>query len=834
MSLDTEISDATSTTGPRKNEVSYWREQITSARKREEKYRTRAKRALKIYQLEDNGTADDRDDVPATPFNILFSNTETLLPALYNEKPRPEISRRFKDENPVARWASEALNRGISYQMDNPTAGYETLHTLLENAVLSALIPGRGVTRFAYDAEITDYDDKKSTTDEDALADGDLDGEVPPNTEEEAPDGEVPAGLEGMAPEGQTPAVPAAPEVKNERVCSKVVEWDHILYGYAKRWDMVPWVAFEWNMTKKDVEEAFGSKWAEKLTYANSEGETKRNESDQRPEETCRIWEIWHKSNRKVLFYAEGYEEDLVKRMDDPLRLTGFFPIPEPMVIFLRVTGLVPVPIYETYRNQARELNRLTLRIEKITDAIKARGFYNASIGAIQNVFTAGDNELVAAQGAATQMDGVSLDKAIWFMPIEQLAKVLQILMAQRESVKQVIYEITGISDILRGSSVPSETATAQNIKNQWGTLRLKKVQKRVQRYVRDCFRIMAEIMAEHFSEETFKEMTGLPLLTTAEKEQMQQQLQGLQQQQQLQQQQMQAQQQQALQGQSGGTAPGAPPGPPSPAGPSPSAEGGAPTAGGPSAPPDPLAPQIEQLQKELSKPSWGDVLALLKDDLQRGFAIDVETDSTVDPEAVEDRQQMGEVLQAFGQAVAQLMPLVQQGLLTIPVMKEMLKKLCKTFRFGPGVEDAIDQMPNQLPPPGKPEAVQVAEIKAQADQQKGQADPQVAQIETQAKQKEIQGKMALMDKEIEVKNAELEIAKEELALKRQKLDLEKQEFQIVSQGKLATAQANSEAARINNEGKIAAARAKTQAAMMQYQQPPTLSGPPGGTLAPV
>ena len=70
--------------------TAYWMSEIEAARKREAEYRKQGEEVLKIYCAEDN-----------SPFNILYSNTETMLPALYSAVPRPVVKRRFKDESPV-------------------------------------------------------------------------------------------------------------------------------------------------------------------------------------------------------------------------------------------------------------------------------------------------------------------------------------------------------------------------------------------------------------------------------------------------------------------------------------------------------------------------------------------------------------------------------------------------------------------------------------------------------------------------------------------------------------------------------------------------------------
>jgi hypothetical protein len=86
-----------------------------------------------------------------------------------------------------------------------------------------------------------------------------------------------------------------------------------------------------------------------------------------------------------------------------------------------------------------------------------------------------------------------------------------------REATKQAIYEITGISDIVRGASEAQETATAQNIKNQWGSLRIQKMQRMIERHARDLFVIMSEIIQSKFTRRTLEKITSIPILPTPE-----------------------------------------------------------------------------------------------------------------------------------------------------------------------------------------------------------------------------------------------------------------------------------------------------------------------------
>ena len=75
-------------------------------------------------------------------FNILWSNTDTLAPAVFNSLPTPDVRRRFRDADPVGKQASEIIERTLSYEQDQYDA-----YKIAQDAVLDMLLPGRGVIR---------------------------------------------------------------------------------------------------------------------------------------------------------------------------------------------------------------------------------------------------------------------------------------------------------------------------------------------------------------------------------------------------------------------------------------------------------------------------------------------------------------------------------------------------------------------------------------------------------------------------------------------------------------------------------------------------------------
>lgn len=695
-----------------------WIAELAAAKKREKDWRKEGADILEIY----SGKRQ-------VPFNILFSNTETLSPSLYSAIPRPVVSRRFRDEDPLAKAASEAGRRVLEFLVDTNIEGYETYDEGMRAAVMDALLPGRGVTSVKYDAEIVgeEIEEKETKATEDA-EEGDESDDAP------------------------------VPYKASELVCIEARKWDRVLFGYATKWSDMPWVAFgEW-VDKAEAVRIAGKNIAAKLSYdseRDDEDEKKPNEADQGERRVTLIWRVWDKESRKVIFLSESYKGGFLKTVADPLELEGFFPIPKPLVLVEKANDLTPTALYTLYKVQANELNSLSQRIIRIVHAIKARGLYDGELGDdIKNLMEADDNALVPADKNASLAAEKGLQNSIWFMPIEALVNTLRELMAAREACKAVIWEIMGIADIMRGVSQASETLGAQQIKQSWGSLRLKRMQKEVQRYARDLMRIMLEVAVNKFGEETWAKMTGLPFLTESQAMAADAQVQAIQLQ---------------MQMQPGGVDP----------------QTGQPM-------PNPMQQQLQQAQAEAAKPRWKDILALLKDDLQRAYRIDIETNSTIEPEAADDQKQIGDLMNALGQYFAGVTPLIEKGFLPFEAAKEMMLEIARRYRFGGEFEDKLKAM--QAPQPKPDPKVESENAKLKMAQQQHDADMQAKQVDQQAKKDELATKAGMDQQkanlEIAKMRMEMEFAEKEHALKMAELAAKTQMTQVVNESKLRVATA--------------------------------------------
>ncbi|MEQ1580919.1 MAG: hypothetical protein ABL964_10030 [Steroidobacteraceae bacterium] len=676
--------------------VKHWLAEIEASRKRDEWFRKDGERIRNIY-------AGEKKD--ATPFNVLFSNVETISPALYSQVPRPVVQYRFKDGNPIGVAAAKAAQRILEFQLDTNVEGYETFNDAMKAAVNDALLPGRGFTTVKYDSEVVDVPDEDAAEDK---------------------------GVEDDADEG----VPTTPVKNYELICTDGASWNRVYIGYAKKWSKVPWVAYEMYVDKSEAKRMFPES-VNKITFTKGQetenGQNKKQDDRYLGErKTALVYKIWDKSDRKIKFISPQYNDGYLSVMDDPLELTGFFDCPRPLQFVEKTDDMVPTAMYTLYENQAQELNSLSVRINRIIKSIKAKALYDGALGSdLDNLMSADETSMTPTESDVLSIEK-GMDKGIWFWPVEKLIVVLRELYAAREACKQVIYEVTGISDIVRGASKASETLGAQQIKSQWGTLRIKPKQAEVQRYARDMLRMMLEIAANKFSQETWAKMTGLPYLTDMQVQQAQMMVQAA---------------QQAMQ-----TMP-----PPMPG-----------------APPDPRAAQsqqaIQQAQAELQKPKWADVIRVLQDDIQRAYKIDIETNSTIEPEAAEDQKNISDLMMAIGQFLNGTGPMIAQGIMPFETVQSMLMAIVRRFRFGNEIEDQIRNMkPPKPQDDGKAEAAQkqqqqAAQQQAQAQQKATQDAATIAQLKTQLEQ--TQAMLDLQKRDSDLTARENKLATEQAVFK--------------------------------------------------------------------
>jgi hypothetical protein len=455
----------------------YWHDQIETAIKIFDKWEKRGLKVIKRYR-------DERDaiEMPRMKFNILWSNIQVLFPALYGRQAKPEVSRRYMDQDPVGRLASTMLERVMEYE----TTQFNDFDAAMSGAVQDRLLPGRGTAWIRYEPIIVNEQ---------------------PEATETAKEMEEPT-------EPQVSGVVEDPTERIDAAHSPIdyVYWSDFLHSPARTWDEVWWVARAVYMTKDEGVERFGDVFKNvSLTSSNTDMDGKNPLTAKMTyDKKAMVYEIWNKRTGKVCWIAKGYPQALDER-DDPLELEEFFPCPKPLMATTTTGTMIPVPDYCEYEDQAQELDNLTQRIYLLTKACKAVGVFNAEFKELARMFSEGvDNKLFPVTGWAAMSEKGGLKGAIDMMDTSQIIVTLRELYAAREQVKQSIYEIMGISDILRGSSKAQETLGAQQLKANFGSLRLKSSQGEVARFATDIFKLKAQVICKFYPPELIVEMSGV------------------------------------------------------------------------------------------------------------------------------------------------------------------------------------------------------------------------------------------------------------------------------------------------------------------------------------
>lgn len=677
-----------------------WIERIEAAATHEKDWMDDADKAVMAYTGEKQ-TGGSR----GLDFNILYSNVETIVPAIINSPPQPDIRRRFADDDPVAKDGSELLERAIRIQVDD-----SRLQVEMEGGAQDAFLAGRGIVRLRFKADV----------------EGEVDNEELHELAEESAEDDGSARPEGGEGVGAEDDVRGPASVKNERICFEAVSWRDYRHGPAKRWEDRPWEAYRHAMPMEDIE-GFAD---QALTNAQALPEDRLAAGD--TDNDVVIWEVWCRKSGKVKF-IENDTGKIIKVVKDPLGLSTFFPCCTPMQPIELVGRLMPVTPYSIYTKLADELEVTTRRINVITDKMRVKGWYPGSATDLQNMVEALDDDFVPIADAEIWAQNGGLQGAVAFWPAEKYAIVLRELYAAREQTKQAIYEITGISDIVRGASKSSETATAQNIKSQWGSLRIQKMQRMMERAARDLFAMMAEIIPAKFSAKTLQKMTGIQLIPT----------------------------EQDLQ--------------PIPAPPQPQIDQ--------NTPPE-EAQQMMQMyeqasqqhqqaeQKRQAKLAHIQALNdLLNDDVSAFYRIDVESDSTVRADLTQKKQDQAEFLQgsaAYFQGVA---PAVELGIISQEGAIEIFAATARLFTLGKSTEDALEReiasakeraaQPKQEKP--DPEMVKAelegkkAEQQAQVANAKAQSDQALAAVQMETIKAKSQADLAKVSADVEAKRLDME-----------------------------------------------------------------------------
>lgn len=633
------------------------------------------------------------DGANPAKFNIMWSNVQTALPATFSRLPKPDVSRRHRDNDPVGRVASLLIERGLEYEIEH----YPDYRAAMKNSVFDRFMGGRGIAWVRYEphfraAETGAPEDGVQVTDDADEA-------------EETPE--------------------AQEEIDYECAPTDYVHWKDFGHTIARTWEEVTGVWRRVYMDRASLIKRFGEDIGSKIPLDTRPEDDKKAVGDDTPFQAC-IYEIWDKATNAAIWISKSESEALDAR-HDPLELENFFPCPRPIYSTITTDSLIPVPDFTLYQDQAYELDNLAVTIDGLIKALKVRGVHDAAIPELARLFTeAGNTDLIPVVNWAAFSEKNGLKGAIDIVDLTPIANGLVAAYAAVDHVKAQIYEITGLSDIIRGSSDPRETALAVKQKGQFGSMRLRSMQSDVVQYATELLQIKAQIMCTQYSADTIVKISGAMQLSQEDQQ---------------------------------------------------------------------LIPQA---------------LQLIKDNPLRSFRIEVSSDSMIQMDEAQEKQDRMEFIKASGGYLKELVQISQSPAASelMPLAIDMLKFTVGAFKVGKTLEGSFDQLGDTLrkaaaqkasnpQPPPPPPQVMVAQMKMQADGQKMQAEQQFEMQKMQAQ--------AQMEQQSNAQS--LQVEQQRLALQAQADQQQRQMDMVVEQHKQ-----ESQAREVEQQNQLEAQRSQMQA----------------------
>ena len=431
-----------------------WLREIDSYHKIFRSWQDDAKKITTRYAMRDPDIED---------YNILWSNVQTILPRLFSQAPTPIVQRRYKDKDQIARMSATVLERALATEID----GYDWTDTF-QRSVLDTSLVARGVAWVRYEPEIL----------------RDEQGEM----------------------------------IGDEKAPIDYVHWSDFAHSPLMTWAEIErggWIARRIMMTREQGVERFGDIFNQ-VSLMGADNDVEPSATEKKRDVTqaeAEVWELWSAHDKKRRFFSKGYPEKHLEVSDDPLGLKNFFPCPKPIYGSMCNEGLVPIPDYLQYQQQAVLCDTLTYRISRLQEALRVVGFYDASASGLETLLRTGqyDNVMIKVEGLAeTDIRGSGQNRTgvVQWLPIDMVATTLLAMYDVRDRTKAEIYELTGISDIIRGHVDPREKLGQSQMKGRFAGQRMETRRNNVDDNIKNCLRIKAEIMCEHFTSENLRELS--------------------------------------------------------------------------------------------------------------------------------------------------------------------------------------------------------------------------------------------------------------------------------------------------------------------------------------
>ena len=718
----------------------WWKAQISEAEERRKSFIDQAEESIRVYNAQKDRTV--MNDVERR-INVWWYCINTLLPAYYSSTPQAEVDLRKRSGSLPYQLGSVILERNTQYAMDVHFS-FDQVGYL---AALQFLLTGQAVLWARYAPRF------ETVMQEIALVktpDGLMTG-----------DGKPYEGDTTNLVESDSNLVMVSVEVErkiDEKAILDIVQYNDYFCSDARTEAEVEWRARRAYLSRERANEMFGAEVADTLKYTSYPDVIKKSirRKDDKYEGKAEVFEIWCEETDKVYWLSKDSENPIIEASSPPIKYEKFYPC---SVITQSddPDSVIPVSDYAHVRDQVLEVERLTTRIHAVTQAIRTNSVYDSTLGDQIEQLLSGDLKLIPVTNWPSYKQRGGLANGVEGFNIAPYIEALQVLQTARQTALGQLYETLKVSDLLRGTSEQYKSATANRLENAWSSMGLIVRQNMFAKFVSDAVSNLSAIIAEQFDEETILDIGNVaevvgPLIKE-----------------------------------------------PAPAPePMPQEEGMPPQEMQPPAPaPMPMPSPEEQVQQMAQA-----IIAILRDNKERSYRIQVSTDSMVAVNESQQQQEGMQLIQTTGAFFDQMRGLVEQYPPLMQFSMSLFQNMIKRFKGGKGLDAVFTQGFEALgeiikakeeaamqPPPPDPVMqevqgrLQIAQIEAEARMASAQMEMQDKAVKNQIAMQEQQVKMQRdqLDANLAVQRYQLEeyIAQQEIAIKQQEVQVKQSKVQV-------------------------------------------------------
>lgn len=288
-----------------------------------------------------------------------------------------------------------------------------------------------------------------------------------------------------------------------------------------RRWSQVKRIAFCEHYSPVDFKRIFGVKAYNDLPKNEDPSSDDEDTGAMNKRRYITVYEYWDKWAKKCYWLPENSDEFVTPNRyyipdesdadDQPnglYDLAEFFPVPPPMMMNQSTDEFWPVPEYYQLMDILDDINSIFSRMAAATRAFRTRLLFDANVEGLQpalNEAAEGDAFGVPNLSQSLNAAGGTLEAVVQYIPVDAVINSLNQLYIALEQRLNVLYKVSGNSDMLQGliTDPTQRTFGERQMTEKYALNQIADPQQKMQIFVKDCYELMCEMALKNFKDES-------------------------------------------------------------------------------------------------------------------------------------------------------------------------------------------------------------------------------------------------------------------------------------------------------------------------------------------